>query len=253
LIKYKDEENEWITISSDVELETGLIIAGNGQLFRLLCILKNDTNNSTGDETNVPRWKKNRQENFQKKDRKWKKNSERGEKQCESEISNLTPEPSSHLHEDNANEDNEPKKWKGERRQKKEKQQRGKRDRKGDGERRKKNNRDEDGDESNGSSSESNSDIALLTLDEIKVEIAKLREEESILKEKVRGAKESWKVAKDSVNVKRREDNVQPDVILSLREDLENKKKEKERVLGQLINTRDRMKKLREAAQTKQV
>jgi hypothetical protein len=256
VIKYQDEENEWITISSDTELETGLII-GNGQLFRLLCVIKdnnnnNNNNNTTGEDEMVPHWKKNRRENFPKRDKKWKKkNCEKGGNPCE--LENLTPEPTScNLHEDNANEDNEPKKWKRERRQKKEKP-RGKRDRREDGERRRKKNRDDDDDESNGSSSESNSDIALLTLEEIKVELSKLKEEANILKEKVRAAKESWKVAKESVNVKRREENVLPDVILSMREDMTNKQNEKNKLQAQLRNTRCRMNKLREAAQTKQV
>jgi len=259
-IKYQDEENEWITISSDVELETGLLISGNRQLFRLLCIVKQDSKtitNTTGEDgENVPHWKKykNRgqdrnRENFQRKDRKWKKNYDR--KPIGDSENNLTPEPSN-LQEDNANEENEPKKFRGERRQKREK--RGKRDRKGDGERRKKKYRDdeEDGD-SNGSSSESNSDIALMTLDEIKVEISKLKEEESILKEKVRAAKESWKNAKDSVKVKRRDENVHPDKILEMREEMMNRKKEKKRVQVELRITRGRMNKLHEAAETKQV
>jgi len=257
VIKYKDEENEWITISTDAELETGLMIAGNGQIFRLLCItkdLQNNTTTTTGEcgET-VPHWKKYKQdrnrENYPKKDKKWKKNYQRkGGKSDESETEkNLTPEP---LHEDNANEENETKR--GERRQKKEK--RGKKDRKGDGGgERRKNYRNDDGDDSNGSSSESNSDIALMTLDEIKVEVSKLKEEENILKEKVRGVKESWKVAKDAVKAKRKEENVQTDVILAMREDLMIKEKEKKRVQTQLRFTRCRMNKLREAAQTKQV
>jgi len=156
----------------------------------------------------------------------------------------------SNLQEDNANEETKAKKWKGERDDKKQKKEkRGKRDRKGD---RKKRYRDDD-DVSTGSSSDSNSDIALMTLDEIKVEISKLKEEESILKEKVRGAKESWKTAKDSVKVKRREENVHPDVILDLREDMMNRKNDKKKVQDQLRITRGRMNKLREAAETKQV
>jgi hypothetical protein len=34
VVKYQDEEGEWITISTDLELETGLLLA-NGSLFRL--------------------------------------------------------------------------------------------------------------------------------------------------------------------------------------------------------------------------
>jgi len=92
-----------------------------------------------------------------------------------------------------------------------------------------------------------------MTLDEIKVEVSKLKEEERILKEKVRVAKESWKTAKDSVKEKRKEENVQPDVILAMREDLMIKEKEKKRIQTQLKFTRCRMNKLRQAAETKQV
>jgi len=256
-IKYKDEENEWITISSDVELETGLMVSGNGQLFRLLCTFKGQQPQSNpntqlsgeeGGEIVVPHWKKYQKQNRNyppRKDRKWKKNYEKSPGDSET---NQTPaEPASNLHEDNANEENETKKWKGDRRQKKEK--RGKRDRKGD---RKKRYHDDD-DESNGSSSDSNSDIALMSLDEIKVEISKLKEEESILKEKLRGAKESWKNAKESVKTKRKEENVPSDVILEMREDLTNKNNEKKRIQAQLRITRCRMNKLRDAAETKQV
>jgi len=118
-IKYKDEENEWITISSDVELETGIMIAGNGQIFRLLCITKDTQNNTnttvTGEDGEiVPHWKKYKQdrnrENYPKKDKKWKKNYQRKERNSFGESDNLTPEPVSNLHVDNANGESETKK-----------------------------------------------------------------------------------------------------------------------------------------------
>jgi len=205
-IKYKDEEGEWITISSDVELETGLMITGNGQVFRLICTLQSNNDNSTGPtpgsptiieegEDLNPRWK-----------RKWKKNYE---KQEENETPNL-------IDDGVTSGDQRRNKWK-DRKQKKEK-----REPKGERRRRKKRN-DEDVDSS--TSSESNSDIALLTLDEIKVEVSKLKEEEGILKEKVRGAKENLKSLKDVVKEKRKDEKVQPDEILKVREELNTKKK----------------------------
>jgi len=46
-IKYKDEENEWITISSDDELETGIMISGNGLVFRLYVSSKDNNLKTT--------------------------------------------------------------------------------------------------------------------------------------------------------------------------------------------------------------
>jgi len=229
-LKYKDEEGEWITISSDDELETGLKITGKGQVFRLLCTIKNGSNNDNptgptldsptltdqGEDTN-PRWK-----------RKWKKNYEKQENEITTDCGDQGGR----------------KKWK------ESKQKREKREPKGGDKRRKKRKNEEEVDST---SSESNSDIALLTLDEIKVEVSKLKEEEGILKEKVRGAKENLNSLKEMVKEKRKDDKVQPDEILKLREELTIKKKEKKEVQGQLRNTRSRIYKLREVAETKQV
>jgi hypothetical protein len=46
-VKYKDDENEWITISSDIELETGLSFA-KASLLRLLVSVKNSDSDSNG-------------------------------------------------------------------------------------------------------------------------------------------------------------------------------------------------------------
>jgi hypothetical protein len=46
-VKYKDDENEWITISSDIELETGLSFA-KASLLRLLVSVKSSDSDSNG-------------------------------------------------------------------------------------------------------------------------------------------------------------------------------------------------------------
>jgi len=56
VLRYKDEEEEWITISSDMELDTGLIL-GNNALFRLQASLNSSKpvqEVSTKNECDVP-------------------------------------------------------------------------------------------------------------------------------------------------------------------------------------------------------
>jgi uncharacterized spore protein YtfJ len=279
VLKYKDEEDEWITISSDVELETGLLIAGNG-IFRLLCELKkqpssNKVNNDTSspqqtttfEERGQPHWKKYQDGGGYKGkgNRKWKKNYEGGKprggrrfhysEQNYENNSEVTETPTSTTDENNVvnNENNGGGgRWRERKQQKKE----FKRERKREQKSRRKRFDDEKKDDSSSSSSSSgssNSDVALLTLDEIKKELVKLKDEESILKEKVKGAKENLKAVKDLIKEKRKDEKVQPDEILSLREDLQGKKKVKNGIQAQLRNTRSRMRTLREAAETKQV
>jgi len=239
-IKYKDEEEEWISISSDAELETGLLLAGNG-IFRLICQIKPEEKNLTNNENTETApslpvtdfqekseepeerpWKKYQRNGGE---RKWKKNSEK----VEDEEGN--------------------KRW---RKEKKYEEKKGKRERKFQ-EKREKRAKKEDHDDGSTSSSDSNSDVALMSLEEIKREIAKLKEEESILKEKVRDAKKNWKEVKNMISEKRKDDKTLPDEILRLREEVDVKKKVKKGVQDQLKVTRQRMAKLHEAAETKQV
>jgi len=135
---------------------------------------------------------------------------------------------------------------------KKYEEKKGKRERKFQ-EKREKRAKKEDHDDGSTSSSDSNSDVALMSLEEIKREIAKLKEEESILKEKVRDAKKNWKEVKNMISEKRKDDKTLPDEILRLREEVDVKKKVKKGVQDQLKVTRQRMAKLHEAAEKKQV
>jgi len=74
-LKYKDEEEEWITISSDMELETGLII-GNGLLFRIQIVLVStlsEVKELPTTETDAP---------FDYENRRWRKHGGRGGRGC---------------------------------------------------------------------------------------------------------------------------------------------------------------------------
>jgi len=92
-----------------------------------------------------------------------------------------------------------------------------------------------------------------MTLEEIKREIVKLKEEESILKEKVRDANKNLKEVKSMINEKRKDEKTLPGEILSLREEVVVKKMTKNGFRDQLKVTRSRISKLHEAAETKQV
>jgi len=72
-LKYKDDENEWITISSDIELETGLTFV-KASLLRLLVCVKSEAvkNESVTDESEMPPWRRKRIAKW----REWKKNRE---------------------------------------------------------------------------------------------------------------------------------------------------------------------------------
>jgi len=66
VIKYKDEENEWITISSDLELETGIILSSS--IFRLqACIVNLETSCPISNPLNCPE----KENNW--KGKKWEK------------------------------------------------------------------------------------------------------------------------------------------------------------------------------------
>jgi hypothetical protein len=283
LIKYKDEEDEWITISSDVELETGLLVTGNG-IFRLFCEIKGNNsqqplqnstcNTLTKDEPEERgNWRKYREKNRGgykgKGNNKWKKNyqGKRYGNQNNSEMtpmddsetminsgnnSELTPMPNSEMINSDltpVNTADDDKNWK----ERKQQFKREKRERKHGSKKDRRRKRDDKEEKDSSSSSESNSDVALLTLEEIKKEIDKLKEEEKILKEKARGAKESVQAVKNLIKEKRKDEKVQPDEILNLREDLNGKIKIKKSIQEELNNTRSRIRKLRDAAETKQV
>jgi hypothetical protein len=255
-----------------VELETGLLLTGNG-IFRLLCEIKDNNpqqplqNSNTKDEPSEERgnWRKYREKNRGgykgKGNNKWKKNyqekrysgNQNNSEMTPIENSEITPMPNSDMINSDltpVNTADDDKNWKERKQQfKREKRERkhgSKKDR-----RRKRDDKEEKDDSSN--SSESNSDVALLTLEEIKKGIDKLKEEEKILKEKARGAKENVQAVKNLIKEKRKDEKVQPDEILNLREDLNGKKKIKNLIQDELNNTRSRIRKLREAAETKQV
>jgi len=254
-IKYKDEENEWITISSDIELETGLIIAGNG-IFRLLCQIKEENpletvindpilpNQTESCSEERGYWKKRGGSCKKGNDRKWKKKNQRFKEECnEPSTNNNEIALTDHEENDGVN----PKK----RRPRHSKIEKRERKRSQKGERKNGDREKEDSETSSTTGSESNSDVALFTLEEIKNELGKLKEEEKVLKEKVRGENVNLRELKNLIKDKRKDEKVKTDEILNLREELSGKKKVKNGFQAQLKNTRLRMDKLREAAETK--
>jgi hypothetical protein len=79
VLRYKDEEEEWITISSDMELETGLIL-GNNALFRLqvslISTVKPVQDLTMKNEGDVPC------DTSDENDKPWRKYGRRGGRRC---------------------------------------------------------------------------------------------------------------------------------------------------------------------------
>jgi len=225
VIKYKDEEGEWITISSDMELETGLILA-NGALFRLQISLvsqKKDT------------------ENVECREKPWKKfKKERRYRQCptnEGEGDTETDECGGGR-----------KKWKKFRQQR---QQRGEGDENEDdfGGRKKWKKYRKQGmtrrfvdEEGVGSSSEENGD-ALLSLEEIKKQLEISKQELVVLKEKNDAAKEELRDFKNKIREKRRASPTDVEGLVEMRKTLKEKKEAFWTIFKELKSRRIRIKK----------
>jgi len=217
VVKYKDEEGEWITISSDMELETGLILA-NGALFRLqisLCStpleLKKDCSVERNDDCGDKPWKKFKKE---RRCRKWRDSKDGDEdEECGGGR----------------------KKWKKFRKQ---------------GRMRKR--WDHHDDDENGSSSEDNGD-SLLSLDEIKKKIEQLKLELEALKDKIGASKAEMREVRTKIWDRRNTTPTDVDGMVELKKTLKEKKEKFWTILKELKNRRMRIKRLRDLAQTKNV
>jgi hypothetical protein len=97
-VKYKDDENEWITISSDIELETGISFA-KSSLLRLLVAMKGEScgekwkswrrkRMEEGDEGDCKKWRRRKWRNECDKEgedcKKWRRNKWR-KNECDKE------------------------------------------------------------------------------------------------------------------------------------------------------------------------
>jgi len=244
IIKYKDEEGEWITISSDMELDTGLILS-NGTVFRIQISLVGEQQVEKVCETGKEgcdkpwrykgKWKKwNDCEDENDEDRprrfrgrggrgrgrgKWRKwRDERFNEENEGKDDIVTGE------------EGDKKTWK---RFKKERKRM----------------KDDDGE----SSSETNSGDALLSLEEIKKNLEKLKQDMKLLKEKSGASKPELKDLKFKLKEKRRNDPTDIDGLVALRNTLKEKKQSWFTIFKEVKSTRSRIKKLHELAETKTV
>jgi len=251
VVKYKDEEGEWITISSDMELDTGLLLS-NGTLFRLHITIpgvKNEVETTT--ETND---KECDGKEFDKPWRgkgKWKK---------------------WHGYDEDEENDEKPRKIRG---------RRGCRGGRGKwrrwrNERNEENNEEEGEDDGTGEegdekknwrrfknkkrcrkvfddaeSSSENSGDALLNLEEIKKTLEKLKQDMALLKEKSGSAKTELKDLRMKLKEKRRNETTDIDGLVALKNSVKEKKMAWLTIFKEVKSTRCRIKKLNDLAAQK--
>jgi len=252
IVKYKDEEGEWITISSDMELETGLILS-NGTLFRLHISLshqmekkveteKVETEEECGDEKP---WKR-RCKGKWRKWRKWNEDSDEENEDfrsrrfrgrgCRGGRGKWRKWNEERKDGETKGEEKEPecdkKEWK---RMKKEKRRMKK--------------MEEDGE----SSSETNSGDALLSLEEIKKNLEKLKQDLGLLKEKKKSAKGEIKDIKHKLKEKRDNESTDIEGIAALTKTFKEKKQTFLTIFKELKLTKFKIKKLRDLAESKTV
>jgi len=255
VVKYKDEEGEWITISSDMELETGLIIS-NGSIFRLQIVIANQTKGKetekveTEDEGCGKHWKKWR------KWRKW--DNEENDGECGEKEENFCPRRSRGRGRGCRGKWKKWREWKDEKNENEEpKEQKGEENDTGDGkswkrmkrEKRRMKKMEDDGE----SSSENLSGDSLLSLEEIKVNLEKLKKDLEVLKEKSQAAKSEVKEIKIKLKEKRKNESSDIDGIVALSNTLKEKKQSWFTIFKELKLTRHRIKKLHDIAENKTV
>jgi len=248
VIKYKDEENEWITLSSDVELETGILISGN--IFRLHVLVGDSKDTSCAE--NLPC-----DDPCLKREKKWKKwdcdeEGGRREKRCkqwkkhhydaENETTDTTNPDKENDDEDCGWRGKRGGKWRGER-----KHRGGRRGGRGGRRRRYEDTPEENPDDNSGTGS---AEDAILNLEEIKNELDSLKEELELLKEKKRVIWGDLKDTNATIKTKRQE-GAPKEEIISLREKIQEKKSSCWALRDQIRTTKDRIFKLRDLAATK--
>jgi len=244
IIKYKDEEEEWITISSDIELETGLIIS-NGALFRLQISLignkveKECKTEKDDDKGCDPRpWMK-----YKKRCKKWKCREGKEEtdeyrprrfrgSRCRGRGRWRSWRNECNNEEECNDGTGEKKHWKRFRK-----------------ERRRMRKFYDDCE----SSSDTNSGDALLSLEEIKKNMEKLKQDLGLLKEKSGSAKAEIKELRLKLKEKRRNGSSDFDGIFTLRNALKEKKQSWFQIFKEVKMTRYRIRKLHNLAETKTV
>jgi hypothetical protein len=231
-IKYKDEEDDWITISSDVELETGLSLCNNN-LFRLSVNVANvptatpnpenpSDASCNNDDLYVPvhrrcKGRKKRWENDEQEDQKDQNENDEcgGYRKCGR----------------GRRGGRRGGKWRG----------------RGRYHRSNENNENEDG---NSSGSEEDNFLKL-SLTEINNEITSLTEENTLLSEKMSNLKDEIASFKGQIRAKRQDDNATKEEIGALRSELQDKKRSIRPLFAQIKSNRFRLRKLGNLASTK--
>jgi len=243
VIKYKDEENEWITLSSDVELETGILISGN--IFRVHVLVGDSKDTSCAEnlpcdsnpcEKREKKWKKWDCEEGGRREKRWKK------------WHYDTDETTDTTNPDKENDD-EDCGWRGKRGGKYRGERRHRGGRKGGrgGRRRRYEDTPENPDDNSGTGS---AEDAILNLEEIKNELDSLKEELELLKEKKRVIWGDLKDTNATIKTKRQE-GAPKEEIISLREKIQEKKSSCWALRDQIRTTKDKIFKLCELAETK--
>jgi hypothetical protein len=261
-IKYKDEEDDWITLSSDVELETGLSLSNNN-LFRLSVTVANvstanpeNTSDACNDDLHVPsyrRYKKKRWETDDQEDNeggyrkcgKGRRGKWRGRDNRTDENDENGDEIRSVSDDQKDQKDNE--EFGGCR-----KGGRGRRGRRG-GKWRGRDCRTDENDENGDEISSGSEEDLKLSLTEINKEISSLTEETTLLSEKMLILKDEVASVKEQVRAKRQDENATRDEIASLRSELQAKKRAIGPLFHQIKSNRFRLRKLGKLASTKSV
>lgn len=267
IIKYKDEEGEWITISTDMELDTGLILC-NGTVLRIQISL-------TGSEVEKPTIEGEKTNEIEKE-------CEVKGKDCDKPWRNKGKWRKWNDREEENGDDYRPRyrgrgsyrggrgkwrKYRDDRNDEENNEEEGRNDENVTGEER---NNHEDWDkkkwkkfkrerkiakrmEDEETSSDTNSGDALLGLEEIKKNLEKLKQDMVLLKEKCRGAKAELKDLKFKLKQKRRNESTDIDGLVELRNSLKEKKQSTFTIIKEMKSTRSRIRKLHELAETKKV
>jgi len=233
-LKYKDEEEEWITISSDMELETGLLIA-NGQLFRLQISLVSSQPAVKEPTTDAPC----DNDNDNECEKPWRKyRGRRG--RCGGRGGGRS-------YRKWQNEGEEEKKWKNEECEEGLEENDGPRYGKKWKKHYKKMRKFDEG----GSSSEENNEDALLNLEEIKTKVEKLKSELKVFKENSDKAKDDLK--KDKVKLKelKSQDPIDTNAILETKKIVKEKKAAFWSVFKEVKFRRNKIYRLKKLAESK--
>jgi len=271
VVKYRDEENEWITISSDIELETGIIISSS--IFRLQVCLLNTLSQSahiepvcvgpictdpisqstvgcqisSNDEDNH-HWRKRKCDRYcygHGRGRKNWKNKHCDQQEHVDHPGHVNPlgHDSHHGHGKKDWKNKDCGDWRNKKWEKRDFYRKKREER---------NAQEQSPPEKEDTESNSGSETdAVLNLEEIKKEIGSLKEELGLLNEKKRGLHAEVKDINANIKIQRQKEVVNKEEILAEREKIQVKRDSINNIKDQIKQTKDRLHKLSELATTK--